>query len=290
MPSFRSAATQAGHAMKSLQGETLQSVGTVRNYEQSLTRVAEWCKENKIELKNITVEQTKEYLEQRAFDVGQKTLNMERQAAQVMLQQNGKLEPEDKLAMVSSEKTEALNSRSYTPQQISMIADSQNERNSLSTEIAHASGLRAHELNTLQRIEERSADNRPALDSKFQGREGVKYTVVGKGGLVREVVLPAALAERLEDRRLDTSKQVTDRGINYQTKYDVAAGKNWSNSFSQAATRALGWSEGAHGVRHSYAQERMGELKVDMPYEKALETVSQEMGHFRPAITEVYLR
>ena len=226
MPSFRSAATQAGHAMKKLQGTTLKSVGTVRNYEQSLTRIAKWCKENKIELKNITVEQTKEYLEQRAFDVGQKTLNMERQAAQVMLQQNGKLEPEDKLAMVSSKKTEALNSRSYTPEQVSMIADSQNERNSLSTEIAHAAGLRAHELNTLLRIEERSADERPALDTKFEGREGVKYTVVGKGGLVREVVLPSALAERLEDRRLDTSKQVTDRGINYQTKYDVAAGKN----------------------------------------------------------------
>ncbi|MDF5425801.1 site-specific integrase, partial [Vibrio parahaemolyticus] len=50
------------------------------------------------------------------------------------------------------------------------------------------------------------------------------------------------------------------------------------------------WSTGAHGLRHSYAQERMSELQKNMTYEKALEVVSQEMGHFRPDITEVYLR
>ena len=48
---------------------------------------------------------------------------------------------------------------------------------------------------------------------------------------------------------------------------------------------------GAHGVRHSYAQERMSELqKSGMTRDSALEIVSQELGHFRPEITEVYLR
>ncbi|MFT7318300.1 MAG: hypothetical protein ACI8WF_002750, partial [Pseudoalteromonas distincta] len=43
--------------------------------------------------------------------------------------------------------------------------------------------------------------------------------------------------------------------------------------------------------RHSYAQERMIELNaLGFKYKTALETVSQEMGHFRPEITEVYLR
>ncbi|MDN4711067.1 site-specific integrase, partial [Vibrio parahaemolyticus] len=65
----------------------------------------------------------------------------------------------------------------------------------------------------------------------------------------------------------------------------------WSNSFSAASKRVLGWSEGAHGLRHSYAQERMHELqKAGFNRDLALETVSQEMGHFRPEITEVYLR
>ena len=71
----------------------------------------------------------------------------------------------------------------------------------------------------------------------------------------------------------------------------ISSSMNWSNSFSAAANRSLGWSEGAHGLRHSYAQERMHELqKSGLSRDRALETVSQEMGHFRPSITEIYLR
>ncbi|KAG1682859.1 Valine--tRNA ligase [Nymphon striatum] len=47
----------------------------------------------------------------------------------------------------------------------------------------------------------------------------------------------------------------------------------------------------AHGLRHSYAQERMGELRSQgLTREYALEIVSQELEHFRPDITEIYLR
>ncbi|MCA2491763.1 site-specific integrase, partial [Vibrio alginolyticus] len=189
-----------------------------------------------------------------------------------------------------SEKQQILSSRSYTPEQAKMIADAQTERNALSTEIAHAAGLRAHELNTLQRIDVRTPDPRPALEEKFSGRDGIRYTVEGKGGLVREVLIPHPLAERLEDRRLNQPVQITDRGVNYTSHYDINGGNRWSSSFTTASNRALNWSTGAHGLRHSYAQERMDELKKSMPYEKALEVVSQEMGHFRPDITEVYLR
>lgn len=73
--------------------------------------------------------------------------------------------------------------------------------------------------------------------------------------------------------------------------YEIAGGKNWSNSFSAASKRELGWSHGAHGLRHSYAQNRMDELQQQgFLYQEALEIVSQEMGHFRASITEVYLR
>ena len=71
----------------------------------------------------------------------------------------------------------------------------------------------------------------------------------------------------------------------------ISGGKNWSNSFSAASKRVLGWSFGAHGVRHSYAQNRMDELQQrGFLYPVALEIVSQALGHFRPDITEVYLR
>ena len=62
-------------------------------------------------------------------------------------------------------------------------------------------------------------------------------------------------------------------------------------SFSKASNRALFFSNGGHGLRHSYAQERMDELKgLGLSRQVALETVSQELGHFRAEITEVYLK
>ncbi|WDT86987.1 hypothetical protein [Alteromonas sp. 009811495] len=116
------------------------------------------------------------------------------------------------------------------------------------------------------------------------------YTVQGKGGLIRHVLIPNDLVVQLEQRRFNYPVTVKDRKINYLQRYDIGAGKRWSDSFSKASKRALFFSTGAHGLRHSYARERMREL-LALGYRRvqALETVSQEMGHFRPEITEVYL-
>ena len=280
--------------MKGLQGDTLQSVGTVRNYEQSLTRVSEFLQQNRLgDLRSLTPQKAISYLEIRGQEVGQKTVDMERQAIQCMMQNvTQKLAPTERLPIVKSEHTQILTSRAYTTQQVELIAAAQTEKNALSTQLAYAAGLRAHELLTIARPDEQSPDARPALDAKFSCRsEGVIYTVTGKGGLTRDVYFPAKLAIQLETRRLNEARVVVDRGVNYQQRYDLSGGNRWSASFSTASQRTLGWSAGAHGVRHSYAQERMSELqKSGMPRDKALEIVSQEMGHFRPEITETYLR
>jgi integrase len=273
----------------------LDSIRTIDNYRGALESVAKNMQQYGIgdSLRGMTPETANSYLEIRAEEVRQSQLNMERQAIQCMMHNVSKvLEKNDKLDASIKSKLETIEaSRSYTPEQVHAIASAQTERNALATEIAHAAGLRAHELLTLQRREERTPSDRPALESKFNGRNGVRYTVQGKGGLVREVVLPHSLSARLEDKRLDTANIVNDRGINYRSQYDIAGGQRWSNSFSAASNRALGWSSGAHGVRHSYAQERMSELQNQrLNYTTRLETVSQEMGHFRPDITEVYLR
>jgi integrase len=189
------------------------------------------------------------------------------------------------------EKTD-LSTRSYTIEQIRAIAAHQGERNALATEIAHAAGLRAHELLTL-----RSADERPASThrewsaDRFTGRDGELYTVRGKGGLIREVRIPHGFAARLEATRLVEPKTAIDRGVHYQKHYDIGGGKNWSTSFSRVSESQLGWSNGAHGLRHSYAQERMSELQgAGFSYKDALGTVAQELGHFAPSTTEAYLR
>lgn len=280
--------------MKQLQGSVLKSVGTVRNYQQALTRVGEWAKQERIShgLQSMTPELATRYLEQRGQEVGQKTLDMERQAMQAMMRHvTGKLTDTERLAVIKSEHEQALTSRAYTPQQIALIAHAQTERNALPTELAHAAGLRAHELLTLRPAHERPADIRPALESKFAHRAGEKYTVEGKGGLCREVLIPKELASRLEALRLTEPQKITDRGVHYQSHYAINGGHRWSSSFSTASERTLGWSTGAHGLRHSYAQTRMAELQHHgLTRDLALETVSQELGHFRSDITEVYLR
>ena len=82
-----------------------------------------------------------------------------------------------------------------------------------------------------------------------------------------------------------------DRGVHYRQHYDIGGGRTWSQSFSSASKRELGFSNGAHGLRHSYAQERMSELQQQgMRYDQAKATVAQEGGHFDKDTTEAYLR
>ena len=300
---FCSAEKQATLAMKQIvEAKLTQSVGTNRNFKEALKLFCQNIKENKQgDLQHATKEMAHAYLEKRAEEVSQKTLDMDRQAIQCYFVAKGEMKEGERLDVVKSEKETVLERRAYTPEQVALVAGAQSERNAFSTELAYAAGLRAHELLTIRTKEENPADIRRVdpndpkspvkdLDTKWKGRDGVLYTVTGKGGLTRDVLIPKGLAERLESHRLDELKHVTDRGVFYQQRYDIAGGNKWSSSFTNAAKRTLGWSTGAHGLRHSYAQERLKELEAFCPRDKALETVSQEMGHFRPDVTTVYLR
>ncbi|WP_299316522.1 hypothetical protein [uncultured Halomonas sp.] len=303
MAGWAKAASQARTVVKELQAQgELNSVRTAGNYQTALKQVADWVKAEYREgrgpgdLKSMTRADAIQYLEQRGQEVGQSQLNMERQAVQMMQQRlTGQLHGE-RLPVVKSELDQALSSRAYSAWQIREIASHQTPHNALATQIAAAAGLRAHELLTLRPAHERPADPRPARDDKFAIREqrdnGQRYTVVGKGGLCREVLIPGYLADRLEATRRDEPQRVTDRGVFYQSHYAIGGGNAWSASFTRASGRALEWSTGAHGVRHTYAQARMSELQLaaGLSYRDALQVVSQEMGHFRESITEVYLR
>ncbi len=296
MPSFRNAKKQAAHAVKTKLGIgtarhtqkhdlKIHSLGTARNYEQALTRLTQWLQENKLgDLKTLKAETACAYLELRGQSVKQKTLDQERQAVQSHLG--------IKLPVIKSELVEAIKSRAYTVEQVILIAKAQTVKNRLATEIAHAAGLRAHELLTLRPQNERAASTHRQWSShRFYGQTGEVYTVERKGGLIREVLIPFSLAEQLEACRLPTPITIKDRKINYESYYHIGGGKNWSNSFSFASKRVLGWSYGAHGLRHTFAQERMEKLQQQgFFYQEALEIVSQLLGHFRPDITEVYLR
>lgn len=296
MPSFRSTKAQAAHAVSKKialgQGRhdhredgQIHSVGTARGYQQALKGFSQYLKEQKLGgLGNATPNNAWEYLAGRAAMVAQKTLDLDRQAIQMHLGL--------RLEVVKSAKQTILSTRSYTRSQIERVASSQSIQNSLATTIAHCAGLRAHELLTLRLADERPAStHREWSQVRFDGRDGVRYTVEGKGGLVREVLLPREISAHLEATRLSNPKLVIDRRVRYYKHYDIAGGRAWSQSFSSASQRALGFSNGGHGLRHSYAQERMEELqRRGMSYKGAKGIVAQEVGHFDKDTTEAYLR
>lgn len=302
MGRFRSPQSQAKHALKqrlaigkSSHGEgrndgKIHSLGTSRTYSDSLKGVADFIAERQLDpmgkgLASLNRNAALAYLEFRCQEVGQKQLDKDRQAIQAIL--------EEKLPAIQSELDQVLQSRAYTQQQILLVAGAQSPKHSLASLIAADAGLRAHELLTLLPVRVRSPSaHRVWTDERFQGRENiVLYTVKGKGGLIREVAIDHELASKMEQLRHSEPCRVTDRGIYYEQFYDIGGGKQWSDSFSKAAQRQLGWSAGGHGLRHTYAQKRMKALQSQgYIYQRALSIVSQEMGHFRPEITEVYLR
>jgi integrase len=296
LPRFRSAKAQAEHAISQKialgQGRhehrtdgRIHSVGTARGYQQALKGFAEYIQSHRFgDLASATLEMAQQYLADRAAMVGQKTLDLDRQAIQMHL---GTM-----LEVVKSEIETTLSTRSYTSAQVERIASAQTERNSLATQIAYDAGLRAHELLTLRPADERPVSaHREWSSDRFTGRDGERYTVHGKGGLVREVLLSTRLAARLEANRLSESCHVVDRGVNYTQHYNLGGGRTWSQSFSSASKRELGFSNGAHGLRHSYAQDRMKALQCSgMRYDQAKRTVAQEVGHFDKKTTETYLR
>ena len=267
MPSFRAPRAQAEHAVsekvalcqprhdRKNEGR-IHSVRTAQAYTQGLSTFTSFIQENQLgDLKTATAQVAQLYLaERQESGHSQKTLDQDRQSIQCHLGQP--------LERVKALKKTILSTRSYTIGQIRIIAAHQGKRNALATEIAYAAGLRAHELQTLHPTGERPAStHREWRADRFTGRGGARYTVQGKGGLIREVRIPHDLVARLEAIRFGVPKTIIDRGVHYQKHYDIGGGKNWSTSFSRVSESQLGWSRGGHGLRHSFAQERMSELQ-----------------------------
>lgn len=294
--SFRSPGKQAAHAVRQLTAHgsprhtqkgsgKIHSKGTERAFDQALKQLTAWLQQHKKgDLKSLTKEKAIEYLGQRAEHVGQKTLDLDRQAINAYLG--------IKLAVIASELTQIKQSRAYIPGHIELIAENQSSKYRLATQVAASAGLRAQELLTLMPEAERPADtHRQYREDRFKGLTGVLYTVAGKGGLCREVLIPTELSRQLEALRLETPKQVYDRGVQYTQHYNIGGGKLWTDSFRNASLKTLGWSTGAHGLRHTYAQLRIISLqKAYYSFEEAKLVVSQEMGHFRASVIAAYLR
>lgn len=303
MARFAKAENQAKNMARELREEG--KIGSLRSMEHtavSLKQFVEYLKSEKAGYLNdfkdsLSLGQkiiVTEYLQMKAESgITQSMLDQHRQALQKL---TGEKLGRNHVPDEHRKGELAVTQRYYSPEQIQAIQEHQTEKNALSTQIAQAAGLRAHELTTLRPVNDQPADVRDTdrqrwCHDRFRGREGVIYTVVGKGGLTREVSIPSEIANRLESQRLPGPKTIKDRGIFYQKHYDIGSGKAWSQSFYRGSKAALGFSLGSHALRHTYANTRMGELQnTGKSRADSLGIVSQEMGHFREDITENYIR
>ena len=297
-------AARAVNGLKSLgtskldfDGDAVRSVGTARQFQQIFTGAAEYANAHGIRRSNLTAEVANTYLSERSSDIQQKQLNVETRALEMHVR-NITGDNSISLERQRSEVPAISESRAYSPNQISYLAEQQSDRMALSTKICESAGLRAHELHTLQKMDgpnARTPSSHRNWNSSMHsggGREQWdRYTVQGKGGLTREIRIPNNVSVQLEEKRLPTPMQIVDRGVNYVSHYDVMGGQSFSNAWSKSSATHYGFSHGAHGLRHSYAQQRMREIQNNgTNYKDALGIVSQELGHFRPNITTEYLR
>ena len=115
-------------------------------------------------------------------------------------------------------------------------------------------------LTNRRKSEQPASTHRKWSHKRFVGRPGEAYTVVGKCGLIREIRLSGHLARALENVRLTEPGTIVDRNIKYRQHYDLTGGVYFSSIFGKTSKSVLGWSTGAHGLRHGYAQDRMSEL------------------------------
>lgn len=108
--------------------------------------------------------------------------------------------------------------------------------------------------------------------------DGQNLTVHSKNGQYLTVQVNSALADKITaEIKENGSFSISKDSYSYQL---------------QKACAAVGEEfHGSHGLRHNFAQEKMVEYTGGgMSYNKALQAVSEDMGHHRPDITKVYLR
>lgn len=277
---------------------TIHGMSTADRYLGSMRQVSEAMRAwddrpdgSRNGIGKLTVDQAKQVLEQLSADYEQKSLNLMTRAVELHLR-NLHNDSSIKLDRCQSEIPTIVESRAYTDNQTRLLMNNATERLSLSIEIARSCGLRAAGLHTIQRLQERGPTARRYPENSYKERDGYQtYTVSEKGGLVRPIHIKNELAARLEATRLDIPRSVYDRDRLIKDHYQLIGGNRFSSSITRLSKEVLGYSNGAHGFRHSFAQERMTVLQNSgLSLYNAKLQVSREMGHFRVSIVNAYLR
>jgi len=274
----------------------IRSLGTARQYQQIYKQVSKFLAQEQTNLRSISIEQAERYLDERRHQIQDKQLANERQALKIHLWNVKQDKSIDLQRFKSTREAPSNEPRAYSQDQVKeIIKNCPTQREKVAVAISYSAGLRAHELLRIARVDERPVVHRAAEFSKERfagGREAwPTYTVKGKGGGEREIKIPPRLAQRLEETRLPEPRYIKDRGVSYEQRYDLPGGQDFSDKFTEVATKAIGFSNGHHGLRHTFAQERLRELKADGRCDDtARRIVTQELGHWSTTNLAYYLR
>ena len=135
------------------------------------------------------------------------------------------------------------------------------------------SGARIHEISLVK-----SRQLRGISQERVTGEKCGRIEIQGKGGKIRELRVSQATYEKISEI--------------IKTEGDFSVDKNGYREDLRNACESVGERyTGSHGLRWTYAQDRMESLQArGMSYEQSLREVSQNLGHERPDITEHYLR
>lgn len=270
-----------------LVGQKITSVLTERAHRSAMTGFAKWLLASTGKhLKNASYSDAQTYVDWRAKRVGQSTLSLDRQAINMHCRF---IKP---LPFIVSDIPTVVEDRAYTPQQLAYLRSKTTHSIAFSIALAEDAGLRSMELITLSPLDRLSPSHRTWHPSRFQGRQQDQpFAVHGKGGLVREIRLSPHLANQLEALKRPAKTTVSHLTAHLPSNYYLLGGNPFCSAFGRLSKRELGFSNGAHGLRHTFAQTRFLNLVyLGNDPDTALDVLSQEMGHFANANTLVYLR
>jgi site-specific recombinase XerD len=263
------------------------SVMTADAHASALTQFAKHLiTENNKHLKNASPLDAEKFLQKIALNKRQSTVSLARQAI------NLHILPQSPVDHVLSMVPTVPINRAYSSPQIQLLCSVAPASLALSINLAFCAGLRVMELVSIGSLSDFSVSRRRWHSKRFSGRENYCALVVhGKGGLLREVRVPHELFEQLMELRRPAPIRANNRRAHLTSYFDLISGHDFSIKFTHLSQQELGFSHGAHGLRHSYAQQRLHELLcVGINVDEAIKVVSQEMGHFAIKNTMVYLR
>lgn len=167
-----------------------------------------------------------------------------------------------------------------------LVAAIERDDHRLAGQIQLEAGGRVHEVSQIRETQLRGVQVDP-----HTGREvGVVHLDAAdtKGGHQHDLKLSVETYRQLESEIKNAPTINTKGGEVRAFKIDKI---EYSNAVRAAAIATGHKPSGTHGLRHNFAQNRMGELqRSGQTYEAALKSVSKEMGHHRPDITETYTR